>query len=404
MPKILLFLITFLVSFALSAGWTYNDQDVWSGSCNTDDNIQQSPINIRTPYLHECDTNTPVLYWNVSHIDQFRVENVQSHFTLNFELISDEHPEKHGALRNNFAGSSNEHPTFILHSAHIHWNSEHTINGRRGGLEVHFVHYSSDYDNITQSLSASPTDTYALAVVAVIFDTGAPNDFFSALIGNDDFEKLQDGNSIEIGNLDIHKLLPFDEGETAEDIPYYHYKGSLTTPPCSPIVQWHVLKEKLSISKWQMKQLRKIKDEDGNKISRNYRNLQQIVSNVHLCNGEVSKQSYSASSSDSSSGESSRASAEISDKTSHNDTLHSTKTTINSFLADFGTILLIVCIALFVVTLLFGVFYCHCKNKIQRRKAGHVKIGNDDDEDDDDIDDVELDGLVEGTGTKVISA
>lgn len=29
---------------------------------------------------------------------------------------------------------------------------------------------------------------------------------------------------------------------------YWHYSGSLTTPPCSPIVQWYLMKEPIVMS------------------------------------------------------------------------------------------------------------------------------------------------------------
>ena len=38
---------------------------------------------------------------------------------------------------------------------------------------------------------------------------------------------------------------------------YYHYQGSLTTPPCSEIVNWYVLKDPIKVSDEQVAQFAK---------------------------------------------------------------------------------------------------------------------------------------------------
>merc|ERR1719471_1645910 len=52
------------------------------------------------------------------------------------------------------------------------------------------------------------------------------------------------------GDHDVkpEKLLP-------EDLSYWHYSGSLTTPPLSESVLWHVLKEPIKISKKQIQDM-----------------------------------------------------------------------------------------------------------------------------------------------------
>jgi carbonic anhydrase len=51
--------------------------------------------------------------------------------------------------------------------------------------------------------------------------------------------------------LNPKDLLPQNDKE------YYHYEGSLTTPPCSEKVQWYLLKTPKSASKEQIEKFRK---------------------------------------------------------------------------------------------------------------------------------------------------
>ncbi len=64
---------------------------------------------------------------------------------------------------------------YKLAQYHFHWGShpvyaasEHTFNGKHYAAEMHFVHHSSDYDNLTHALTTG--DGNALAVVGVFLD------------------------------------------------------------------------------------------------------------------------------------------------------------------------------------------------------------------------------------------
>lgn len=54
---------------------------------------------------------------------------------------------------------------FILEQLHFHWDAEHTIDGVRDALELHFVHYDKKYGNVS---NASHYQN-GICVVAVLF-------------------------------------------------------------------------------------------------------------------------------------------------------------------------------------------------------------------------------------------
>ncbi len=121
---------------------------------------------------------------------------------------------------------------------HFHGHSEHTVDGKQYELEGHLVHRSADG---------------SLAVIGVLFVEGKNNPLLDNVLGGI-------GRSIRI---DPQDLLPNDANH------YYHYVGSLTTPPCTEGVQWYILKQPVSASKDQIQTMRKY-------YENNYRPVQPL--------------------------------------------------------------------------------------------------------------------------------
>ncbi len=117
--------------------------------------------------------------------------------------------------------------TFNLLQFHFHGKSEHTVDGKRYDMVAHMVHQNPE--------------TKQLAVVAVFFKEGKEDPILNSVINNV-------GGEIEV---DPQDLLPTDAAH------YFHYVGSLTTPPCSENVQWYLLKEPVEASKEQIEAFRK---------------------------------------------------------------------------------------------------------------------------------------------------
>jgi carbonic anhydrase len=112
---------------------------------------------------------------------------------------------------------------------HFHRPAEERVQGRVYALDAHLVHRAADG---------------TLAVVAVLFDEGARQPTIDTI-----WRQLPrtSGEQRTVSNVMINAggLLPADRS-------YYAYMGSLTTPPCSEDVRWHVLKTPSSVSTMQL--------------------------------------------------------------------------------------------------------------------------------------------------------
>jgi carbonic anhydrase len=118
--------------------------------------------------------------------------------------------------------------TYSLLQFHFHAHSEHTVAGQAKPLEMHLVHRSA---------------AGGLAVVGVFLDTGAANSALSSIF--DTMATATDEPSELQVEVDPSLLLPTShQGWT--------YSGSLTTPPCTEGVKWHVLSSNLEVSEEQL--------------------------------------------------------------------------------------------------------------------------------------------------------
>eukprot|EP01083_Nonionella_stella_P081075 223150_1 len=204
-------------------------------------------------------------------------------------------------LPNYFLPEGSEHEEFCLHSLHFHWGrtddygSEHLVDGHQYALEVHFVHYSCAHGSLTTTLNQFQTkesvdeqyeageDTHQLGVVGFFFDVveGESNPAFDAI-----FENMEDflypttsSTTSTIVTMDLADLIP-DDLATAG---YYAYEGSLTTPPCTDIVRWHVMNARGWIGSEQMEHFRSLLGGVGHLIAPNYREVQDNENDVYGC-------------------------------------------------------------------------------------------------------------------------
>ena len=118
--------------------------------------------------------------------------------------------------------------SFELKQFHLHSPSEHTLDGEHYPIELHFVHKAQDG---------------RLAVIAVFFEEGAANAAFQAIL--DDVKANEESDVASGLSLNVAELLPANKS-------YYHYLGSLTTPPLTENVEWYVLANPVEASAEQI--------------------------------------------------------------------------------------------------------------------------------------------------------
>ncbi|KXZ50481.1 hypothetical protein GPECTOR_16g656 [Gonium pectorale] len=125
---------------------------------------------------------------------------------------------------------------------HFHATSEHMVDGKIYPLELHIVHRVTD-------LPACASGCFTVTGVLFELTTAGPD--------NPLLEPILEHAPVREG--DIHFLPAGEEIQLGELLPapaerdYITYEGSLTTPPCSEGLLWHVLTtpQKISLNQWR---------------------------------------------------------------------------------------------------------------------------------------------------------
>jgi carbonic anhydrase len=112
---------------------------------------------------------------------------------------------------------------------HFHSPSENMLSGKQFDMEIHFVHKDQ---------------AGHLGVLAVFVEKGAANPAIGEIWR---YLPQQANSATEPEGVTFNggDLLPTSRR-------YYRFVGSLTTPPCSEGVQWHVLKQPITASPEQI--------------------------------------------------------------------------------------------------------------------------------------------------------
>ncbi|MFH3480839.1 carbonic anhydrase [Xanthobacter variabilis] len=175
---------------------------------------QQSPVNLKGSVRAE--TAGPKLAWKSA---PFKVVN--NGHTIQLDATDD-------------AGTAEMNgKTYSLRQFHFHTPSEHALDGKRTAMEAHFVHAAEDG---------------GLLVVGVFMVPGGKSDAFSAVMAA---APKKQGFAPLPSPMDPTAFLPDARG-------LYRYEGSLTTPPCSEVVDWNVYAAPISVAEGDIEAFRAI--------------------------------------------------------------------------------------------------------------------------------------------------
>ncbi|XP_075042396.1 carbonic anhydrase 2-like [Mixophyes fleayi] len=206
--------------------WCYEEQEcepsTWQINFPYCGLYSQSPINIRTSqtqYNSALGTlritgttgSSTAVVTNNGHTVEVTLSSV---YTLSSKGLSDVYQLAGFHFHFGKAGDASQ-------------GSEHRINGRAYPLEIHFVFYNTKY----ATLADAKAQQDGLAVIGQLFEIGARNEILSGLI-NLLPQVAYSGQSV---SFTVGNILSLNLGS------YYRYQGSLTTPPCSENVSWHVI-------------------------------------------------------------------------------------------------------------------------------------------------------------------
>ena len=195
--------------------WEYegpSDPAHWATCYSDCGGTAQSPIDIKTATV---DNDLADLQMSFKGSP---IELVNNGHTVNFQY------HNHGTIK--YEGEA-----YSLDQFHFHSLSEHTVNGKHYPMEVHLVHRNASGDK--------------LLVVGVFVKEGQENAFLESFSHHLPADSPGHNTFDEAKKINVKDLYPTNPA-------YYSYKGSLTTPPCSQIVNWIVMENPVEASADQL--------------------------------------------------------------------------------------------------------------------------------------------------------
>lgn len=201
--------------------WSYARPEIWGDGYDNCDGTSQSPINVVTSELASTGKTLDVLLDHMEYValsDRILINhghNVQVNGLFGKLRLSD--------------------GVYQAKQFHFHFPSEHEVDGKLAAGEIHIVH---------QKEGAKGTE--ALAVIGILLDEGSPSNAQLAFFQNLGFGKHLPEENVEYNIADPVDLNSFKDQFAGG---FFHYDGSLTTPPCSQTVHWYVLEKRAQVTK-----------------------------------------------------------------------------------------------------------------------------------------------------------
>lgn len=174
---------------------------------------EQSPINLTNAIRANADTLS--LHWKKEA----------------FDLVNNGHTIQANAT----AGSTMKvgKTVYDFKQFHFHTPSEHAFDGKRTAMEAHFVHAAPDG---------------RMAVVGVLMAAGGTHRGFAEIMRA---APAREGEGKLKTALDPRGFLPRKRD-------FFRYQGSLTTPPCSEVVDWNIFAATIEVAEADIAAFRKL--------------------------------------------------------------------------------------------------------------------------------------------------
>lgn len=167
---------------------------------------------------------------------------------------------------------------YKLEQFHFHWGSksshgsEHLLDGKSFAAELHLVHWNCEkYKSFADSLEHPD----GLCVLGAFLEASDADNVNYVKLFNEIKRVPCKGNECDVAEkFDPIILLPEDLTK------YFHYSGSLTTPPLKECVQWVVFKNSVRLSESQLQEFRNLHfgGKDSPCMCDNYRPPQELCS------------------------------------------------------------------------------------------------------------------------------
>jgi len=209
------------------AHWTYSRPDNWAVENPDCAGQSQSPVDIAV--MMDAAGNVESL---LPKFDNLPV-------TSDLAIVNNGHAVQ---VNGNFGVLNLPDGAYDVLQFHVHMPSEHTVNGQNYDGEMHIV---------TQKQGATGTDS--LAVIGLLLQGARVKDIsadFQSAVEVAFFRRLGFNNlplsgeqAVFAGGVDLVSTFATQLGGK-----YWHYTGSLTTPPCSETVHWYVMQNPAHVS------------------------------------------------------------------------------------------------------------------------------------------------------------
>lgn len=187
-----------------------------------------------------CGTGTIQSPINLTAANQQDLTNITFSYTNDTDtVINNGHTVQVNASDTATSSITVDGKTYKVLQVHFHSPSEHQVDGSLADAEFHIVHQADD-------------DT--LAVVGLLLKKGASTAHagYAKLLEQFALTEGHEGSEVTLTSaINFDDLLPAATSRAS-----YRYTGSLTTPPCTEGVKWHVMTTQIDVTDAQITALK----------------------------------------------------------------------------------------------------------------------------------------------------